>query len=93
MKRHGLGDDFMGEVEFGGDGLDPMQPEEAVVNHSEKQTLYIHSKNRVIGASSDLKEFYEESVKKFTLKKIDDAVFQGSGMTLSYHRSMNWLWR
>lgn len=48
----------------------------------EKQDLYIHTNSTIILRDENLHELYEKTVVKTVLRKIDDAVMQGSGFTL-----------
>lgn len=50
---------------------------------SEKQTLYIHSKSTIIDNHTNLHLFFNRVVIERVLRKIDEAILQGSGFTLS----------
>lgn len=48
-----------------------------------KETLHIHTRNRIIDARTDLYKFFNETVVEYILQKIDEAIIQGSGFSLS----------
>lgn len=49
----------------------------------EKQTLYIHTKYKVVLRNSDLHHMYKQNVMTIILQRIEDAILLGSGFTLS----------
>lgn len=49
---------------------------------NQQQLLYIHSKNTPFTITSNFHEYYDESVKEYTLKQVCDYMFEGSGLTL-----------
>lgn len=52
-------------------------------NLTEKQTIFINTRNAVIDIDTDLCEFYSESFVKYILGQIDEVVLHGSGFSLS----------
>lgn len=79
--------DSVFEREFGS-GLEPeLEPEpepevqvDAAV-HSARQTHFINTKNTKIDQFTDLKEYFN-TAKAYTLSKIDNAMLEGSGLSL-----------
>lgn len=66
-----------------GDSADGDDDENRGVVKKEVQDLYIHTNNTIVEKDTNLGELFEESVLNVVLRKIDDAIMQGSGFSLS----------
>lgn len=65
------------------DKFKPVEDDNEQIERKEKQTLHIHTKSVAVDRHTDLFTFFEETVVKYLLPKIDDVIIQGSGFTLS----------
>lgn len=55
-----------------------------ILDHrKEKQTLYLHTKSMIIDNQTDLTEVFKKHVVDVILRKIEEAIMQGSGFRLS----------
>lgn len=76
--------DAVFEREFGS-GLVPA-PEplaQAVASaHTERETKYYNTKNTKIDQFTDLRNFFDTTIRAYVLGRIDDAVLKGSGLSL-----------
>lgn len=57
--------------------------------NSEKQKLFLHSKQAVIDFETDLKEFFNVFILDFVMDKIDEVELRGSGFSLSEILELN----
>lgn len=53
------------------------------IEKKEKQTIYLNTRSEILDLTSDIDEFFDNSIVNFLISKVDDVIMQGSGFTLS----------